>query len=70
MNKVELMYLVDWLKGERFIYWKDGVAYLYGDINMPDECKTETFEKEHQWEFSRNRMIEKTIKHVLDTHSK
>lgn len=58
--------LIEWLLGERYICWKDGKSYIYGSNDMPDEFCTEQFEKEHQWEFSRNRMIEKTIGYLSE----
>lgn len=54
--------LIEWLKGQRYIYYKDGKYYIYGEALDT----TEQFENEHQWEFSRNRMIEKTIKYLED----
>ena len=44
--------LIDWLKGEKYI------------IDKPSDSMTENFEKEHLWELSRNRMIDKTIKKI------
>lgn len=50
--------LVEWLKGERYIIRCN-----------PDEM-TEEFEKEHLWELSRNRMIDKTIRKIMELQSK
>ena len=44
--------LIEWLKGEKYI------------IYNPSDYMTEKFEKEHSWELSRNRMIDKTIKKI------
>lgn len=41
--------LIKWLQGEKYI------------IDSPLDSMTENFEKEHLWELSRNRMIDKTI---------
>lgn len=44
--------LIEWLKGEKYI------------MNKPSDYMTENFEREHLWELSRNRMIDKTIKKI------
>lgn len=44
--------LVKWLKGEKYL------------IDNNSDTMTEKFEKEHRWELSRNRMIDKTIKKI------
>lgn len=44
--------LIEWLKGEKYIIRCE-------QDNMSDE-----FEKEHAWELSRNRMIDKTINKI------
>lgn len=44
--------LIEWLKGEKYIIRRE-------QDNMSDE-----FEKEHAWELSRNRMIDKTINKI------
>ena len=54
--------LIGWLKSQRYIYEKDGIWIVFGEATDT----TEDFEKLHKWEFSRNRMIEKTIKYIED----
>lgn len=54
--------LIDWLKGERYGYYRNNRCVIYGDLNDPinyDESKK-------QWELSRNRMIEKTINKIKE----
>lgn len=46
----KLVELIKWLQGEKYL------------INNNSNTMTEKFEKEHAWELSRNRMIDKTIK--------
>ena len=46
--------LVKWLQGEKYL------------IDNHSTTMTEEFEKEHKWELSRNRMIDKTIQKALD----
>ena len=46
--------LIKWLQGEKYL------------IDNHSTIMTEEFEKEHKWELSRNRMIDKTIQKVLD----
>jgi len=46
--------LVKWLKSEKYL------------IDETSTTATEEFEKKHQWELSRNMMINKTIKKVLE----
>ena len=54
--------LIEWLKKQRYIFYKDGKTYIYGTPEADTVItNTEEFEKQHQWEYSRNRMIEKTI---------
>lgn len=60
--------LVSWLEQERYIHCIDGKSYIYGDENVPSIMKTEEFEREYQWQFSRNRMIEKTLKYLKDNN--
>jgi hypothetical protein len=48
----ELLELIEWLKGEKYL------------IDEHSTTMTEEFEKEHKWELSRNRMINKTIKKI------
>ncbi len=45
----KLLELIEWLKGEKYL------------IDENSTTMTEEFEKEHRWELSRNRMINKTI---------
>ena len=54
--------LIEWLKVKDIFIIKDGKYYVYGEALDT----TEQFKNEHQWEFSRNRMIEKTIKYLED----
>lgn len=44
--------LIEWLKGEKYI------------IRCEQDKMSEEFEKEHTWELSRNRMIDKTINKI------
>jgi hypothetical protein len=46
--------LVKWLQGEKYL------------IDNHSDTMTEEFEKEHQWELSRNRMIDKTIQKIVE----
>lgn len=46
--------LVKWLQGERYL------------IDNHSDTMTEEFEKTHQWELSRNRMIDKTIQKIVE----
>ena len=46
--------LIEWLNGERYL------------INHRSTTMSEDFEKNHQWELSRNRMIDKTIQKILE----
>lgn len=48
----ELLEIIKWLKGEKYL------------IDEHSTTMTAEFEKEHQWELSRNRMINKTIKKI------
>jgi len=59
---MDLNQLINWLEGQRYIYKKNGEWIKYGE----EVDTTEDFEKLHKWEFSRNRMIEKTIKYIED----
>ncbi len=53
MDKNEkLLELIEWLKGEKYL------------IDEHLTTMTVEFEKEHKWELSRNRMINKTIKKI------
>ena len=44
--------LIEWLKGEKYV------------IDKALDSMTINYEKEHLWELSRNRMIDKTIKKI------
>lgn len=58
MNKYEILVeLIKWLNGEKYL------------INDNSCTMTEEFEKEHQWELSRNRMIDKTINKIIELDS-
>ena len=46
--------LIKWLQGEKYL------------IDNHSTTMTEEFEREHKWELSRNRMIDKTIQKALD----
>jgi len=46
--------LIKWLQSEKYL------------IDNHSTTMTEEFEKEHKWELSRNRMIDKTIQKALD----
>lgn len=46
---IEIHTLISWLNGQKY-------------INMDDNMMTEKFEKEHQWELSRNYFIDKIIR--------
>ena len=46
--------LIKWLQGERYL------------INHNSTDMTEEFEKKYAWELSRNRMIDKTIKKIVE----
>ena len=48
----KLLELIEWLKGEKYL------------IDENSTTMTEEFEKEHKWELSRNRMINKTISKI------
>ena len=49
------------MKKQTFINWLEGEKYI---IHCKLDEMTEQFEKEHSWELSRNRMIEKTLKYI------
>lgn len=49
-NKTEL---IGWLLGEK-----------YNNIDENSDNMTEEFERQHQWELSRNYLINKTIKYI------
>ena len=51
MNNKEL---IKWLKAEKYL------------IDEKSEIMTEEFEKKHQWELSRNMMINKTITYIQE----
>ena len=46
--------LIEWLNGERYL------------IDHKSTTMSEEFEKNHQWELSRNRTIDKTIQKILE----
>ena len=46
--------LIKWLQSEKYL------------IDNHSTTMTEEFEKEHKWQLSRNRMIDKTIQKALD----
>ena len=48
----KLLELIEWLKGEKYL------------IDENSTTMTEEFEKDHKWELSRNRMINKTISKI------
>lgn len=50
----KLLDLIEWLKGERYL------------VDESSTTMTEEFEKAHQWELSRNRMINKTINKIIE----
>lgn len=52
-DSINVLALVEWLKGQGYIIDRD-----------EPEKDTEKFEKEYQWELSRNRMIEKTLNKI------
>lgn len=54
LNSDVLSELIEWLNGERYL------------INHKSTTMSEEFEKNHQWELSRNRMIDKTIQKILE----
>ena len=53
-EKQRMVELVKWLQSERYL------------INNKSDTITEKFEKDHQWELSRNRMIDKTIQKIVE----
>ena len=50
----KMVELVKWLMAERYL------------IDDKSDTMTEQFEKEHQWELSKNRMIDKTIQKIVE----
>lgn len=54
LNSDVLSELIEWLNGERYL------------INHKSTTMSEEFENVHQWELSRNRMIDKTIQKILE----
>jgi hypothetical protein len=50
----KLIELIEWLQGEKYL------------IDNHSTTMTEEFEREHKWELSRNRMIDKTTQKILD----
>ena len=61
---MDLEKLLSWLDGERYVYKSGDTLVCYGSRLEPPT--TEEFEKQHVWEYSRNRMIEKTIKYIRE----
>ena len=53
-EKQRMVELVKWLQSERYL------------TNNKSDTMAEKFEKEHQWELSRNRMIDKTIQKIVE----
>lgn len=47
----------------RLIKWLDSQKYV--NVDVTDHSMTETFEKEHKWEISRNCFIDKAINYIL-----
>lgn len=50
----KLLDLIEWLKGEKYLIDENSITM------------TEEFEKAHQWELSRNRMINKSINKIIE----
>ena len=60
MNKEKL---INWLEHQMYTYRTYfGLAYYGQELNS-----TEEFEKQYQWEISRNKMIWKTIKYIRES---
>ena len=53
-NETDNNELIEWLKGNKYL------------IDEKSETATEEFEKKHQWELSRNMMINKTITYIQE----
>lgn len=53
-NDSKFAELVKWLQGEKYL------------INHKSDTMTEEFEREHAWELSKNRMIDKTIQKIAE----
>ena len=53
-NKTDNNELIEWLKDNKYL------------IDEKSETATEEFEKKHQWELSRNMMINKTITYIQE----
>lgn len=58
LSNEKIVELVKWLKGEKYL------------IDNNSDTMTENFEKEHSWELSRNRMIDKTIQKISEIQFK
>ena len=56
--------LLLWLDGERYVYKNGDTLVCYGSRLEPQT--SEEFEKQHALEYSRNRMIEKTIQYIQE----
>jgi hypothetical protein len=55
-KQISVKALVSWLEDQKY------------NIDETDENMTETFEKEHQWELSRNCFINKMIEQLEDLY--
>ena len=58
LSNEKIVELVKWLKGEKYL------------IDNNSDTMIEKFEKEHSWELSRNRMIDKTIQKISEIQFK
>lgn len=52
--------LIEWLKGEKYIYYDDNLKDFI-EYGNPDDYGDEDFHKLHKWEYSRNSTIDKII---------
>ena len=53
-NDTKMVELVKWLQSERYL------------IDNKSYAMSEEFERKHQWELSKNRMIDKTIQKIVE----
>lgn len=53
-NDTKMVELVKWLQSERYL------------IDNKSNTMSEGFERKHQWELSKNRMIDKTIQKIVE----
>lgn len=53
-NDTKMVELVKWLQSERYL------------IDNKSDTMSEEFERKHQWELSKNRMIDKTIQKIVE----